>query len=221
MRVIKNRELLAGALGFSIDNIVTSRQEHGNRVRLIDAETLHSDLSYNKIPKAVADAMITRMPYVCLTIIIADCVPVLLHDTVSGAVGIAHAGWKGTIKRVAQKTVRALTDEFGSKTENIRAGIGPSIGPCCYEVGQEVIELVEKNLRHVHDLVSPEASENKGYFDLWKANEQQLIEAGIPQENIEKSGLCTACNHNEFFSYRHHGRKSGRMAAGIMIKPQS
>jgi YfiH family protein len=218
MRVIENRELLASVLGISLDNFVTSWQEHGDHVRLVDMEQLESDVSSRKMPRVAADAMISVLPNVCLMNIVADCVSILLYDHRKGVIGIAHAGWRGTVKGIARNVVEKMITELAASPRNILAGIGPSIGPCCYEVGPDVAGIVVDNLGDDPGLITRRKSDGKAFFNLWQANKRQLIESGIPEKNIEIAGLCTACHHDDFFSYRFHGPKSGRMAAGIMKK---
>jgi YfiH family protein len=216
LRVIQNRELLASVLDFASDSIFTSWQVHGNKVRVITKESIESDASHNRIPKESADAMITNVSNICLMNLIADCTPVLCYDPKDRVIGIAHAGWRGTVKRVTFNLIDTFKEEFGCSPADIIAGIGPSIGPCCYEVGPEVIDQVEKKLGD--GLVKEKSSDGRGYFDLWEANRRQLLEAGVPDRNIEIAGECTHCHPDLFFSYRHHGEKSGRIGAGIMLK---
>ncbi|UCD94799.1 MAG: peptidoglycan editing factor PgeF [Candidatus Zixiibacteriota bacterium] len=216
LRVIQNRELLASVLGFTADSILTSWQAHGDRVRIITKQSIESDASHQRIPKEAADAMITNVPNICLMNLTADCAPVLCFDPEEKVIGIAHAGWRGTVKAVTANLINSFKEKLGCLPENIIAGIGPSIGPCCYEVGPEVIEEVEKNLGE--GLISEVSSDGKGYFDLREANRRQLIETGVSEKNIEIADKCTHCYPDLFFSYRHHGKKSGRIGAGIMLR---
>jgi len=218
IQVSKNRETLSSTLGIFPDNLVTSRQVHGDNIRIITEGMIKADLSFNRIPKETGDGMVTNLPNVCLTVIIADCAPVMLYDPKNNVVGIAHAGWRGTIKRVSQRVLEAMLKEYDCNPGDIVAGIGPSIGPCCYQVGGEVVAEVKKYLGGGQGLISRETSDGKGYFDLWEANRKQLLEMGIPERNIEVSNLCTHCHHDMFFSYRYQGPLFGRFAAGIMLK---
>ena len=218
VRVAQNRRQLAAALGFNVESIVTSWQVHGDDVRIITRESIAEDASYCKMPKVSSDAMVTDVPNICITVVIADCAPVIFHDPKKNVIGIAHAGWRGTVKNIAGRVIDTLKDKFGCPSDDIIAGIGPSIGPCCYEVGTDVIEAVQKNFDKPNGLLKEVGDDGKGYFDLWEANHRQLIEAGIPESNIELSGQCTMCRQDTFFSYRGEGQKSGRMMAGIMLK---
>lgn len=218
VRVMENRRRLAAALGFNVESIITSWQVHGDDVRIITRESIAEDASFCKIPKVTADAMVTDLPNVCITVIIADCVPVMYFDPTKKVIGIAHAGWKGTVKGIARKVVKTLEETFGCSPKDIIVGIGPSIGPCCYEVGPDVVSIVKKVFDKTEGLIREIEVKGKGLFNLWEANRRELLDAGITDDNIEISEECTKCHHNTFFSYRYQGEKSGRLAAGIMIR---
>ena len=150
--------------------------------------------------------------------LVADCASILCYDPRKKVIGIAHSGWRGTVERVTENLIRAFADNFHSSPADIVAGIGPSIGPCCYEVGPEVIEKVAMNPGGAGGLITDRTVDGKGHFDLWEANRRQLTGAGVPEGNIEVAGICTRCNPDLYFSYRYHGEKSGRIGAGIMIR---
>jgi YfiH family protein len=138
----------------------------------------------------------------------ADCTPVLLADPKAGAVAAVHAGWRGSAVRAASAAVEALSEVFGSRPQDIVAGIGPAIGPCCYEVGQDVVDAFSDR---------PELF-FEGRLDLWAANHQALVEAGVPAEQIEVAGICTQCESERFFSHRANGgQPAGRFAAVIRL----
>jgi YfiH family protein len=216
--VRRNRQRLASILDIKIDDFVLCQQVHGNSVKVVSRVTAVSEGIKKPLFAGRGDAMVTEEPGLCLMILIADCVPVLFSDSTRGVVAIAHAGWRGTVRGAARRTVQVLLDHFGCSENNIKVGIGPSIGPCCYEVGPEVIEAVKSELERADDLIIAEAPGGKGLLDLWEANKRQLLEQGIPERNIETARLCTRCNSHLFFSYRYHGIKSGRIAAGIMTR---
>ena len=123
----------------------------------------------------------------------------------------------GTVKLAAQKTAETLKQKFNCKPTNLLVGIGPSIGPCHYEVGPEVISQVEDTFGSTEGYISGESPNGKGYFNLWEANKRQIIEAGIPAQNIEVAQICTYCNAHLFFSERHQRGRTGRFGAGIML----
>ena len=159
-----------------------------------------------------ADAILTDNPDVTLFMRFADCVPILFYDPVMKVVGVAHAGWQGTVKRIATATVDKMVLNYGCDPADIRAGIGPSIGPHHYEIGPEVVGRVKETfgLRALSLLGSQDGSV---HFDLWEANRLLLEQAGIKQ--IEISGLCTACHPQDWFSHRGERGKTGRFGALI------
>jgi YfiH family protein len=163
------------------------------------------------------DALVTAATGVFLNMRFADCAPILLHDPVRKAVGLAHAGWRGTVKNVAGATVQAMVNDLGCMPHNITAVIGPAIGPCCYQVGEDVIQAVQAALPHPSvGKATPLFSRRNGhyaYFDLWEANSRQLAGAGVGQVIV--SELCTACRTDQFFSHRAERGKTGRF--GVVI----
>jgi polyphenol oxidase len=166
-------------------------------------------------PEFKADAIITDNPEVTLFMRFADCTPILLFDPVKSAIGIVHAGWMGTVKRVASAAVSAMAAAFGSRPADILAGIGPSIGPDHYEIGPDVIRRVRETFHEdADDLLL--RYENRNHFNLWLANKLSLAQAGVQQ--IEVSGICTACHPEDWFSHRAQKGKTGRFGALISLK---
>jgi hypothetical protein len=163
------------------------------------------------------DALITGEPGLFVCVQTADCVPVLLFDPVKKVVAAVHAGWKGTISKIAGKTVAKMTESFGCNPADIIAGIGPSIHMHAYEVGPEVVEAVEANFSNSPALLKPSMNAGHAYFDLWEANQSILQEAGIQEENIEVIGLCSFEHTDLFFSARREGSETGRMVSGIKL----
>ncbi len=217
--VLKNRETLAAALEIPLGNLTFMKQIHGCNVEIVTNSlqgrgACHDDNAIN-----AADSMITETPGICLTVLQADCVPILFYDAKKRVIGVAHAGLKGTILRVAQNTVRVMQDTFHCSPLDIAVGIGPSIGPCCYEVGVEIADLITKAFPDTKELISIHTSAGKTHFNLWEANRIQLMQMGIPEGNIEISQTCTYCNHTLFFSHRYQNKVTGRFGAGIMLRP--
>ena len=159
-----------------------------------------------------ADALITDKPGLYLSMRFADCLPILLNDARRGAVGLAHAGWRGTVKNVAEATVQAMVDELGCSRHHITAVIGPAIGPCCYQVGGEVIRAVEETFDKSSRVLS-QRPDQPVFFDLWEANRQHLVQAGVGQVIVMR--LCTACHTAHFFSHRAERGHTGRF--GVVI----
>jgi hypothetical protein len=202
--VRENRRRWAAAL--ELDGpIVSLHQVHGAEVHALDAlpgEALKGD------------AVLTRAPELPVSVFTADCTPVLLHDPETGAVGAVHAGWRGTVARVVVEAVKAMAREYGARPETIRAAIGPAIGPCCFEVGHEVVAAARENAwpGWEHAIV-PRTP--RPHFDLFAANVAQLEWAGLDPARIFSSGLCTSCRADWFFSWRREGGKTGRLQAAI------
>jgi YfiH family protein len=167
------------------------------------------DVSHKK-----ADAILTNNPDVTLFMRFADCVPILLFDPNKKVVGLAHAGWQGTVKKIAEATVKKMIAVYQSDPKDIRAGIGPSIGPHHYEVGPDVIEQVIKafDFNAANLLTSINGST---HFDLWAANRLLLERVGL--DMIEISELCTACHTDDWFSHRGEKGKTGRFGALIAL----
>jgi YfiH family protein len=165
-------------------------------------------------PMPEADGWVTDSPEYTLRMRFADCVPVLLYDSVRKVAGIAHAGWKGTAARVAARAVESMGAQFGCRPEDILAGIGPSIGPDHYVVGEETIQAVRAAYgRAAESCLSGEGGATK--LDLWAANEMVLREAGV--RNIEVAGICTACHTEDWYSHRAEHGKTGRFGAMIWL----
>lgn len=214
--VWENRQRFFQALELKAEKLVTPQQVHGARIqRVTMADAGRGAKDYDDAI-ADTDALITNEPGLPLMLCFADCVPVIFLDPEKKAVGIAHAGWKGTVAKIAQQTVEAMQREFGSNTADILAGIGPAIGPCCFAVGDEVAEKFRAAFpQHAEEIISQQ--EGQSHVNLWEANRLQLLAAGIPAENIEMADTCTSCQHQWFYSYRADGGQTGRMAAIIAL----
>ncbi len=208
------------ALGVERSAITRVQQVHGTSVAVVRAGGARSS---EGLP-ARADALITDDPTVALSVVVADCVPILIADRHRGVVSAVHAGWRGTCASMAIAAVKALQQHFGSDPAHLVAAVGPSIGPCCYEVGVDVREAFAANgfppdqvQRWFATEASP-ASSGRIRLDLWSANRDQLVHAGVPGEQIHLSRLCTVTAADRFFSYRREGDAAGRMAAVIRMK---
>lgn len=210
-RVRKNRLLSFEALDCSPDSIFDVWQVHSADAVFADAPR-KMDEPYQK-----ADIILTDKPEVTLFMRFADCVPILVHDPVKRVVGIAHAGWKGTVRDVAGAAVSKLRERYGSKPSDIIACIGPSIGPDHYEVGQDVITQVKQTFGNDAGLVLQTNHEGI-HFDLWKANQYLLERTGVSQ--IEQAGICTACHTDDWFSHRAEKGRTGRFGALISLTPR-
>jgi polyphenol oxidase len=205
--VRRHRRDLAASMGVREDHLYFPSQVHGTSIVVVDENTSHAQLLNT-------DALITRGKGICISVMSADCVPVLLYDQRNQIVAAIHSGWRGTVARILAKTLDTMKDLYGSEGKDIMAGIGPSVSQDSYEVGEEVIEEVKKSFGSGNDLLVAQPL-NKGKLDLWKANSLQLLDFGVKKANIEVSDLCTVKNNNHFFSARKGD--SGRFAAGILL----
>ncbi|MFN8527256.1 MAG: peptidoglycan editing factor PgeF [Anaerolineae bacterium] len=164
---------------------------------------------------AAADGMITDKPDTPLSMRFADCTPILLYDPVQGVIGMAHAGWRGTVKGMSAHIVKAMTQAYGCKPANIRAVIGPSIGPNRYQVGAEVVDAARAYFGDVTGLFHIDPRDNTPYFNLWEANRRDLERGGV--EQIEIAGICTAEHTGDFFSHRAEHGQTGRFGAVLSM----
>lgn len=214
--VLKNRYMLSEATGIPLDWCVFPQQTHSANIEIIDKS--HMGLGVFSRNNAIenTDALITKTKNVCIVVQVADCVPLLLFDNENLVIAAIHAGWRGTLKEITKLTIEKMQSVFGTKPENIIAGIGPSIGKCCYEVGSEVVNSFKIKSTIYEQAISK--VNNKPHLDLWKANELQLTSSGIKKENIEIAGICTKCNFQLFFSSRQGNGNTGRFVAGIMLQ---
>jgi len=188
------------------------RQVHSAKVAVIDQPV---SVGWRELESAVtADAVITDIPHVVLTILTADCVPILLYDPLHRAVGAVHAGWKGTQAEILPKTIQKMQVHYGSQTEDILVAIGPAIGQCCYEVGREVAE----HFLAYEGAVTDGVSEGKYQLDLKRVNRLQAVQMGVLPEHIEVTPICTACERERFFSYRAEQGCSGRFVSAIALR---
>lgn len=215
--VIENRRRFFAALGLDANRLVTPNQVHGDHIEVVTEREAGRGAKAYDDSISETDALITNTPNLPLMLCYADCTPILFLDPVQRAIGIAHGGWKGTVARIAQKTAERMQQEFGTKPENLLAAIGPSIGPCCFEVGEEVADKFREAFPgHEAELI--DESGQKPHVSLWQANRLQLLEAGLLPEHIELANYCTSCHHDQLFSYRADGGKTGRLAAILAIK---
>ncbi|MCP3677625.1 MAG: peptidoglycan editing factor PgeF [Deltaproteobacteria bacterium] len=213
--VAENRAKTGRLLRFDADMLFTVRQVHGDRVLVIDNATDISSLLHKGV-RPEADAILTSKKGLAIGVLTADCVPIILADPVKKVIGIVHAGWRGTIAGICGKAVTNMRDHFGSHIEDISAAIGPSIGPCCYEVGEEVAaSFLTGSFRE--KVVVANSNGGRGKLDLRKAAKLLLLESGVEEGNISVSPLCTSCNTDLFFSYRREGTPTGRQLSFVVM----
>ena len=210
--VEENYRRLAEAIGFKKEKLVLTRQTHSDIVRKVTYEDA-AGLDNHSYPEC--DALITNTPGTALAVFTADCTPVLLYDPVTGAVGAAHAGWRGTAAKIAGKTAKAMCDAYGCRPENIRAAIGPNIGFCCFETDADVPEAMIK--AYGDEAESYIASKGEKYYvNLKELNALALRQVGVT--HIEIAEECTVCQCHRFWSHRVTGGNRGSQGAIIVCK---
>jgi YfiH family protein len=208
-RVLQNKQIALSSIGIGINTVYDLYQVHSNDIVITD-HALPPGEEHIK-----ADAMITRMPGVTLLMRFADCVPLLFFDPINRVVGLAHAGWKGTINNIAGKTVKKMKTSYGTDPDSLLVGIGPSIGPDHYSIRADVEEQVKSSFGDLSKqlLVS---DQGRTYFDLWKANILNLTGVGV--NKVEVAGICTQCRLDEWYSHRGEHGETGRFGVVVGIE---
>jgi len=239
--VERNRNAFVAALSNAPERRSSARKAWA----MVNLRQIHSDIVHcvSKLPPLAlaGDGLITRTPGLLLSVLTADCLPVIIVDAKHHAVGVFHAGWRGTIQRIVEKGVGEMRRHFGSRPTDLKAAIGPGIRGCCYQVGQEVRDKFDSQFSYAKDLFretketneiherypllfltsrAPGHSElpKQIFLDLAEANRRQLAAAGVPARNISDFGLCTSCHLDQFFSHRAEKGKTGRMMAAVGIR---
>ncbi|MGA7671127.1 MAG: peptidoglycan editing factor PgeF [Nitrolancea sp.] len=219
-QALGNRIAWAEEIGIEAESIVSGRQVHGSRVEVVDGS--HRGCGAAFIDDAIpsTDALVTRTVSLPLLVYTADCVPLIAYDPSKHALGVAHAGWRGTVANVAGALVETMHDAFASNPADLIVGIGPSIGPCCYEVGDEVIDAWrESGIARLENAISK--SNDRPHLDLWRANELALERVGVPLDHIEHAGICTRCESDRYFSRRAGVGHRGLFATIAALAPLS
>ncbi|HZK02449.1 MAG TPA: peptidoglycan editing factor PgeF [Anaerovoracaceae bacterium] len=209
--VINNRQQLLKIFGGHLNQMVCCQQVHGNIVKVV--EKSHSGSGAKEYGTALEgiDGMICNTAGIFLTTFYADCLPVYLFDPIEMAIGIAHSGWKGTIKRIAGNMVAKMAEQYSSRPENLQVFFGPGIGACCFEIQSDLVQKVNAEFGHIDDII---IRDERGYkWDLIETNRIILRQEGIKPENIYVCDICTSCNPEIFYSYRSEKGKTGRMGA--------
>lgn len=208
----QHRQLLLENLNIDSKELFFVKQVHGDRVFVLD----NPQKSADQVEQEEADALITHLTEHPIAVLTADCVPVILYDPEKHVAGVIHAGRKGTQMRIVSKTISILTMVYGSLPADVVMALGPAIGGCCYEVDESCIAPFRENYRGWEDFVTAN-SHSRFMLDLLKANEADAVQAGISKENIYRSGECTSCNIDRWFSYRKEGT-TGRIVSLAMLR---
>ncbi len=217
-RVARNQERLLQGLPQRPIELVIPHQTHSPRCLVIDGEYLSKSREEQRELSAGVDATLTGIRGYCLCVSTADCVPVLLYDTVRKAVAAIHAGWRGTVQGIVEHTLQQMAVQYGTEGKDVVACIGPSISQASFEVGEEVYDAFRDAAFPMEQIAVRNPQTGKAHIDLWEANRLQLLAFGVPASQIETAGICTYKEHETFFSARRLGIASGRILSGIMIK---
>ena len=219
--VMENFLRFCRALDIDPHDTVFSDQVHGDRVVAVG----HGDRgkgAFRESDILRVDGLMTGEGQVALVTFYADCVPLFFLDPVHRAIALSHAGWRGTVACIGVRTLEEMGREFGTRPGECLIGIGPSIGPCCFEVDLPVAEQFARVFDKFKDIIMKPGSEPGKYrIDLWMANALQLREMGVPAHNITVAGMCTSCRQDLFFSHRRDKGRTGRMAAVLMLKAEA
>lgn len=207
--VLNQRKNFLKELGINYQDLVCVKQVHTSNVRYIQEEDRGKGALSFDSAIADTDALITNIKNLPLAIFTADCLPIFLFAPLVSAIGLIHAGWRGTQENITTKTIKLMQEKFNIAPLDLYAGFGPGVRDCCYEVGEEFRNIF------VQDLIE---RDNRYYLDLIKANKKQLLDLGVKDTNISDSGICTSCQNNEFFSYRREANTAGRIMSVIMLK---
>lgn len=215
--VQENFRRVAEAFGVSPGQIVCSMQTHTTNVRRIGRTEGGAGVT-RPLPWSDVDGLITDEPNIVLATFYADCVPLYFVDPVRRAIGLSHSGWRGTVNRMGEVTVRAMGEAFGSEPKELLCAIGPGICQDCYEVGEDVAEQFRSRFGRADEKLLRPAGSKKYRLNLWEANRRVLLEAGVPADRIQVTDICTCCNPTNLFSHRYTDGKRGNLGAFLMLR---
>ncbi|QJD83577.1 peptidoglycan editing factor PgeF [Cohnella herbarum] len=222
--VINTRKKISSSLDWKFEVFTCAEQVHSNEVFVVTKEDAGRGRADRTSAIQSTDALITNETDVLLAMYFADCVPLYFFDPVTESLGLAHAGWKGTVSEIAVKTVEKMRDVYGARPENLMAAIGPSIGSCCYEVDDHVLQHVyplvqslreNNSLFNGTDTIITDKTDSRANLDLKHLNRHLMIKAGILPSRIEMSSWCTSCRSDVLFSHRKENGVTGRMMSWL------
>ncbi len=212
--VKKNIEIMAEKLNLNVDDIVETHQTHTNNIMYVTEE--HKGRVFTENILRDIDGIYTDKKNLILMSFHADCTPIFFYDPVKWVIGLAHAGWRGTIQNIGGIMVKKFVNDFNSNPKDIKAAIGPSLCKDCFEVDEDVKDLFITTDEYFKNFM--ETKNVKYHFNLWEINKYLLLKGGLKEENIEISGVCTKCRNDLFFSHRGQGGKRGLMTGLLMMK---
>ncbi len=213
--VLENRKRVAKRVGVGIEAGILPQLTHSNHVAVVGMEDAGSGFGEPEKIIPDTDALITCQKNLLLVVTLADCTPIFLYDKLNKVIGIAHAGWKGTIGKIGANTLKKMTEIFGTSPKEVHAGIGVCIQKCCYEVSESLAGDFKAVFGEEGVI---KLSQGKQHLDLVLSNKIQLIQAGIPSRQIETTEICTSCTSDSYFSHRKENGLTGRFCAGILLR---
>ncbi|MCK5558890.1 MAG: peptidoglycan editing factor PgeF [Candidatus Hydrogenedentes bacterium] len=214
--VLENRYRICSELGIDAGDLVCAEQVHANRVVRVTEGDRGSGATSADDALPVTDGLLTDVRGLPLVVFTADCVPVFVYEPTRKVVGIAHAGWRGTLFGVAEALIATMENVFGGDPQSCKVALGPSAGPCCYEVGDEVVSAFQEN-GYPEEKIFSRTGHDKFNLNLWEVNALQLEKSRVPRDNISCSPQCSVCS-STYFSCRRDGAVTGRNMSVIMLK---
>lgn len=214
-KVLQNYNILCNALDFDINRFVLCHQTHTTNIKVVTEQDIGMGVTKTSSIQNI-DGLVTNTN-AQLTVFCADCTPILLLDPNKKAVGAVHAGWRGTVNSIAQKAIQKMIENYGTNPRDIIAGIGPSIGQCCFQVDDPVVNEFRQKLHFAEDVIVNDTIPGKYKIDLWETNKRILMDCGVLEQNIELSGICTMCHTDLFYSHRVMGNDRGNMIGVIAL----
>lgn len=213
--VMQNYRLVCEAMGFNLENLVLSRQVHGNKIYKVTKNDKGKGICKENDLLGF-DGLMTNEREVVLVTFYADCVPLFFYDPVNNAIALSHSGWRSTKKQIAAETVKAMKNEYGSNPDELICAVGPSIRQCCFEVGEEVVNEFVNDIPWSSEYCSRK-SKDKWHIDLQGIIKKTLLNEGISENNITDANICTKCDKDTFFSHRGDNGKTGSMTAFMQL----
>lgn len=216
--VSENYHLICKAIGMPFESLVASSQDHKTYIRVVTEKDKGVGIYRPKDMESV-DALLTNIPGISLVTYYADCVPLFFLDPRLKVIGLAHAGWRGTVAKIGEKMINKMQELYACKASDVIVGIGPSIGPCCYEVDLPVAKQFQELSELNTEKFITDSGNEKYKVNLWETNKQILLNAGVLESNIYVTDMCTNCMHDLLISHRKTGGKRGTMAAIMYLNP--
>jgi polyphenol oxidase len=219
--VMTNRGLLCEAIGVEVDSMTVAQLRQGTHIEVVTSSSQGLGAAERARRFVDTDGLITNVPDVPLFILIADCAALSFFDPARKVIGIGHAGWRGTVGGIARKMIEAMNSAFDCHPADLLVGISPSIGPCCYQVRDDVVAAFHEAYPEQASAFFKRQDDGSIHLDMWTALTCQLRSSGIQEEHIELAGICTDCHTDVFYSNRAEGGKTGRFTGMITLHPSS